>query len=253
MPDSTRKAQRRVVLAALVLAILTVAAISGTSAPSTQSRPFAPVSLVQRAPLGSKPALIEARPKLALFAKARRHWFAVAKANHMRTAWYQKAHERDIAKALSSPPVTTAPQIVIGVAVQATAPPVATSPAMCAWEDRDCWHHVFQTVGSINGMPCGGNLPSCCTLRFESGGNPVAQNPRSTASGLWQDLDTTWANAWLKLAPTGYGGLSAQQILAKWPRAWMAPASYQNYVNGVVFAGGRGASNWYGDGCYTGG
>lgn len=44
----------------------------------------------------------------------------------------------------------------------------------------------------------------------ESGGRPDVQNPYSTASGLFQFLDTTWNN---------YGGYS---------RAMYAPVSVQN-------------------------
>ena len=38
---------------------------------------------------------------------------------------------------------------------------------------------------------CGGSLPPCYVMRRESGGNIRAQNPRSTASGKWQFLDST--------------------------------------------------------------
>lgn len=89
-------------------------------------------------------------------------------------------------------------------------------------------------VGSVNGYPCGGALPSCCTLEHESHGTPDAQNPTSSSSGLWQFTDDTWA---------GYGG---------YQHAADAPASVQNERAVQVFAGGRGASNWYGDGCYGG-
>jgi hypothetical protein len=88
--------------------------------------------------------------------------------------------------------------------------------------------------GSVNGYPCGGALPSCCTLQAESRGQPTAQNPVSSSSGLWQFTHDTWA---------GYGGYS---------EAKYAPASVQNERAAQVFAGGRGASNWFGDGCYGG-
>lgn len=90
-------------------------------------------------------------------------------------------------------------------------------------------------TGSVNGYPCGGDLPSCCTLRAESGGIPTAQNPTSSSSGLWQFTHDTWA---------GYGGYS---------EAKYAPPEVQNERARIVFAGGRGASNWYGDNCYPGG
>jgi len=78
----------------------------------------------------------------------------------------------------------------------------------------------------VNGYPCGGDLPPCWVLARESGGDPTAQNRHSTASGLWQDLDSTWG---------GYAGYS---------RAMYAPASVQNEFNRRLWNGGRGCSNW---------
>jgi hypothetical protein len=46
-------------------------------------------------------------------------------------------------------------------------------------------------------------------MRCESGGNPTARNPTSSASGLFQALHGTWG---------GYGG---------YPEAWMAPVDVQ--------------------------
>lgn len=80
--------------------------------------------------------------------------------------------------------------------------------------------------GTVNGYPCGGDLPTCAVLACESGGNPVAQNPRSTASGLWQILDGTWA---------GFGGYA---------RAVHAPVDVQNEKARLLWAGGAGAFHW---------
>lgn len=81
-------------------------------------------------------------------------------------------------------------------------------------------------VGSVAGYPCGGDLPSCAVLACESGGNPYAENPHSTASGLWQILDGTWA---------GYGGYA---------RAVHAPVHVQNEKAALLWAGGAGAFHW---------
>lgn len=78
---------------------------------------------------------------------------------------------------------------------------------------------------------CGGDLPSCCIMRRESGGSPTAQNPSSSASGKWQFMHDTWA---------GYGG---------YENAKDAPASVQDERARQVWAGGAGASNWAGPGC----
>lgn len=81
-------------------------------------------------------------------------------------------------------------------------------------------------TGTVNGYPCGGDLPPCYVLSRESGGNPKAENPTSTASGLWQFIDSTWA---------GYGGYS---------HASYAPASVQNGKAALLWDGGRGCYHW---------
>lgn len=84
----------------------------------------------------------------------------------------------------------------------------------------------YHATGSINGYPCGGDLPPCWVLDRESHGNPTAENPRSTASGLWQFLDSTWA---------GYGGYS---------HASHAPPSVQNAKAAALWNHGAGCSHW---------
>lgn len=54
-----------------------------------------------------------------------------------------------------------------------------------------------RSEGVSGGGRCGGDLPPCWIMMRESGGDPRAQNPTSSASGKWQMLDSTWA---------GYGG-----------------------------------------------
>jgi hypothetical protein len=81
-------------------------------------------------------------------------------------------------------------------------------------------------TGEVNGYPCGGQLPTCRVLACESGGNPLAENPSSTASGLWQILDSTW---------NGFGGYS---------HAAHAPVDVQNAKAAALWANGAGASHW---------
>lgn len=85
---------------------------------------------------------------------------------------------------------------------------------------------VNAAYGTVNGYPCGGDLPTCRVLACESGGNPTAQNPTSTASGLWQILDGTWA---------GFGGYA---------RAVHAPVDVQNAKARLLWANGHGAFHW---------
>lgn len=73
---------------------------------------------------------------------------------------------------------------------------------------------------------CGGDLPPCYVMQRESGGNIRAKNPRSTASGKWQFLDSTWG---------GYGGYS---------RAMDAPEEVQDARARALWANGRGCSHW---------
>lgn len=67
---------------------------------------------------------------------------------------------------------------------------------------------------------------AACIAKYESGGNPTAQNPTSSASGLYQFIDGTWNN---------YGGYS---------RAMHAPVSVQTEKFYQVWDNGRGAHNW---------
>lgn len=84
--------------------------------------------------------------------------------------------------------------------------------------------HPVTSTGTVNGYPCGGTLPPCYVLARESGGHPTAQNPRSSASGLWQFVHGTWNHYY------GYN------------EAKYAPPSIQNQ---------KAADTWnYGKGCY---
>jgi LysM repeat protein len=74
-----------------------------------------------------------------------------------------------------------------------------------------------------------------CVISRESGGDATAQNPDSTASGLFQFLDTTW---------NGYGGYA---------RAMDAPVAVQEAYFNLIMSEPGGAENWtpY-DGCVDG-
>ena len=135
-------------------------------------------------------------------------------------------------------------------------PPAAADPAPAATCDRACWEAVIarqhaerawwaevvaqqrrqrdwnRLLAYLAAHPpyrsgqCGGSLPPCYVMRRESGGNIRAQNPRSTASGKWQFLDSTWRRH------RGY------------PKARLAPEWVQDERARQVWAGGRGCSHW---------
>lgn len=92
--------------------------------------------------------------------------------------------------------------------------------------------HVTQTrVVSTTREPaasgqCGGSLPSCEVMRCESRGDIHAENPRSSASGKWQILGSTWGHF------MGY------------PTASSAPEWVQDAKARQIYAGGRGRSAW---------
>lgn len=106
-----------------------------------------------------------------------------------------------------------------------TAPPT-TAPKPKARSAPRVMGQGTPTVGEVNGYPCGGGLPPCRVLACESGGSPTARNPRSSASGLWQVIRSTWAS---------FGG---------YPEAYMAPWEVQNEKARLLWAGGRGAFHW---------
>ena len=86
--------------------------------------------------------------------------------------------------------------------------------------------HYVGSTGTVNGYPCGGSLPPCYVLYRESRGNPTAQNPRSSASGLWQFVHGTWNH---------YKGYN---------EAKYAPWQVQNEKARWLWAGGRGCAHW---------
>ena len=69
-------------------------------------------------------------------------------------------------------------------------------------------------------------IPEYIVMR-ESGGDPCAKNPSSTAAGYYQFLSSTWA------AHGGTGGT-----------AMCAPAWHQHEVAARAWDGGNGASHW---------
>lgn len=160
------------------------------------------LALASCAPLPPAPAVTDA----GLTAHAER-----AEARAFLEAYADARDLVDWVEALTAPPTTAVEALRLEVG---TTRPAATSRPPTASE------------ASVNGYPCGGDLPPCSILRCESGGNPTAENPSSSASGLWQIIDGTW---------NGYAG---------YRHAADAPAAVQNAKAAELYAGGAGASHW---------
>lgn len=84
----------------------------------------------------------------------------------------------------------------------------------------------LRAQSSYKSGQCGGDLPPCYVMMRESRGNITAQNPRSTASGKWQFLDSTWGR---------YGGYA---------KARYAPERVQDARARDLWNHGRGCSHW---------
>jgi hypothetical protein len=101
-------------------------------------------------------------------------------------------------------PVTTTTVPVAPVVATPVAPTITTYPGYQPGADDP-----------MTGLPLDVQAHFACIRNRESHGDPVAQNPSSTASGLYQFLDTSWI---------AYGGGQFA------PRAWMATPQQQSQV-----------------------
>lgn len=89
----------------------------------------------------------------------------------------------------------------------------------------------FPALALINPIPI--------IIHDESNGDPTAHSPNSTASGLFQDTNSTWAQA---LALCGCGSIT------QYPSAYLAPASLQVAANDALI-NAVGLSPWLCAGC----
>jgi hypothetical protein len=107
---------------------------------------------------------------------------------------------------------------------------IAAQRAAAARAHAPTAKHTGAAINTPGNGRCGGNLPPCCVMNRESGGNIHAQNPSSSASGKWQFIDSTW---------NGYGGYA---------HASDAPESVQDAKAAQLWSGGSGSGHW-GGGC----
>ncbi len=93
-------------------------------------------------------------------------------------------------------------------------------------------HTIFSD--NVNGYPCGGDLPPCYVLQRESKGNPVAQNPYSSASGLWQMINST--------ANSAAHGIDRHDLVGRPAKTWTVDE--QNNAARWLWDYGNGCSHW---------
>lgn len=205
-------------LAALMLAVLSFGLGHVTARASAETPPRSPERLEEpdrpRTPQRPSRASQDAtEPEVVRFAELERQqaearWYAGVAQAELERRWYAAAAEADAARAARA---------AGGEGTHADASASAPSG---------------REPGFVNGYPCGGDLPPCSVLRRESGGNPTARNPSSSACGLWQFISSTW---------DGFGGYAS---------ACDAPAEVQNEKARLLWAGGAGCGHWAPtDGC----
>jgi len=115
----------------------------------------------------------------------------------------------------------------------------AYAQAVTAHEVRSYWQAAHDaaiaaySTAARRTVRCGRGSPSTdpsgipdCIVQRESGGDWTAHNPRSSASGRYQFLDSTWG---------GYGGYQS---------AADAPPEVQAARAAELWAGGAGACHW---------
>ncbi len=113
------------------------------------------------------------------------------------------------------PPTTTTP------------PPATTTPPTTAHSPGGAGGVTVEGIVVCNGA----DLPTCAIVRRESGFNPRARNPSSSAAGLYQFLDSTFRGVCPEAAST-YGS------------AANAPVSVQVACARILWDNGRGAGHW---------
>lgn len=108
-----------------------------------------------------------------------------------------------------------------------TSPPVAPAPPAATPATPSGGGVIVAGIEVCNGA----DLPTCAIVKRESGFNPTARNPSSSAAGLYQFLDSTFRSV-CPAAAASYGS------------AANAPVSVQVECARILWDGGRGASHW---------
>jgi hypothetical protein len=154
----------------------------------------------------------------------------IVAANHV--VW-RRAHVERLYREAAA--VIEAVQQAEAAAVAQEAPTPTTAAASSSSVDTSYWSTDEPIPsgwepGTLNGYPCGGDLPPCHVMRDESGGNPNAVNwggcNGNNCYGLWQ-FSGEWDCK-----------LGQRCGIATWT------VDEQNAAARALWAGGAGCSNW---------
>lgn len=192
---------------ALALAAPMVAAEPASAPVQPTAQPALPAQAVAARPARSVQATELTGPTKAEIDQLNR---AILTNKLNENAWIATVQKRQAAEAAAA------------AAAKAKADAAAAAAAAAA---RAAAPKPAPSAGPATGR-CGGDLPPCYIMQRESGGSITARNPRSSASGKWQFLDSTWA---------GFGGYA---------RAYLAPESVQDAKARQLWAGGAGCGHW---------
>lgn len=124
------------------------------------------------------------------------------------------------------PPTTTTTVVPPPITTTTTSVPVPPAGETSAKPSGDCagWE---VTVAAY--FPTDQVGTACSVMMCETGGtgDPTVHNPRSTASGLWQFLDSTWESTTGTPAPAASYGANVQTAAAAklWRQSGWAPWS----------------------------
>jgi len=195
---------------AIVMATVMFAPPVGGGAGADPTRPVTPAGLGRHRDRAEQ---LRQEAKVRAFAERYQQfldgqWVRAVNSN----IWYKRVTEQEVARKAREARQRSAQRTT-----KTRSRPPATYPPSS---------HSGQYVDGIE--VCNGTtLPSCYIVRRESGFNPRAENPVSSASGLYQFIDGTWA-----VCHTGYGHAS------------YAPVSVQVACARQIWANGAGAGHW---------
>ena len=133
---------------------------------------------------------------------------------------------------------------------------IGAAVEVVATADRDREWAVDRPSRSVSAIREATRIPSRwqrfhdCVVKRESGGNPAARNPNSSAQGLFQFLDRSWRDGLAYMVAKRLRDNGASKAQAKAVRVWLQgreiatwPAQYQT-VGWVEVVTRGGSYHW---------